>query len=77
MRLRIRHETVYAYDRVVAYSIQTLHVTPRRTPGSASMPGGRERPPRPSAGHVDAFGNVTHAHVARSRTRAARSSPRA
>ena len=32
MQLHIRHETRYRYERPVKYSVQSLHLTPRRDP---------------------------------------------
>lgn len=59
MQLHIRHETRYQYDRLVKYSVQSLHLTPRRDPCQRALtwhiaaPGHRQE-------QIDAHGNVAH-----------------
>ena len=59
MQLHIRHETVYRYERPVKYSVQSLHLTPRRDPcqhalhWTISAPGRRLE-------QEDAYGNIAH-----------------
>jgi len=59
MQLHIRHETRYFYERPVKYSVQSLHLTPRRDPSQRVLnwniiaPGRRQE-------QIDAHGNVAH-----------------
>lgn len=59
MQLFIRHETLYRYEQPVKYSVQSLHLTPRRDAGqrvlhwSITAPGRRLE-------QIDAHGNVAH-----------------
>ena len=50
MQLHIRHETRYRYERPVKYSVQSLHLTPRRDPqpARADLEHHRARPARSS-----------------------------
>jgi transglutaminase-like putative cysteine protease len=59
MQLHIRHETLYAYDQPVRYSIQTLRLTPRRDPGQRIL-SWRIDAPGDRIEQTDAFGNTTH-----------------
>jgi len=64
LRFHIRHETVYAYEHPVPYSIQLLRVTPRPHAGlrveAWSIVSDRCRS---AFRQLDGFGNVTHTHV--------------
>jgi transglutaminase-like putative cysteine protease len=59
MQLHIRHETRYRYERPIKYSVQSLHLTPRRDPcqralsWSIAAPGKRLE-------QIDAHGNIAH-----------------
>ena len=59
MQLHIRHETRYRYERPVKYSVQSLHLTPRRDPSQRALnwtiigPGRRQE-------QIDAHGNIAH-----------------
>jgi transglutaminase-like putative cysteine protease len=59
MQLHIRHETTYSYEHPVKYSVQSLHLTPRRDAcqralnWSISAPGRRLE-------QIDAHGNISH-----------------
>jgi len=59
MRLIIRHETSYSYTTPLAYTIQQLHLTPRKEPQqhvatwSITMPGHMHA-------YTDAYGNLSH-----------------
>ena len=59
MQLHIRHETRYRYKRPVKYSVQSLHLTPRRDPSQRALswniiaPGRRQE-------QIDAHGNIAH-----------------
>jgi transglutaminase-like putative cysteine protease len=59
MQLHIRHETRYRYERPVKYSVQSLHLTPRRDRASARWPGASPAPGR-RLEQVDAYGNISH-----------------
>ena len=37
MQLHIRHVTHYRYERPVKYSVQSLHLTPRRDPTQRAL----------------------------------------
>jgi len=64
MRLHVSHETSYRYDMPIAYSIQTLRVTPSSHAGlivrnwRVWSDTRRELPM-----FVDGYGNVTHCHT--------------
>jgi transglutaminase-like putative cysteine protease len=46
MQMHIRHETHYRYERPVKYSVQSLHLTPRRDPSQRpELDHHRPRPP--------------------------------
>ena len=59
MQLHIRHETRYCYEHPVKYSVQSLHLTPRRDPSQRALswtilgPGRRQE-------QIDAHGNIAH-----------------
>jgi transglutaminase-like putative cysteine protease len=59
MQMHIRHETRYRYERPVKYSVQSLHLTPRRDTSQRALnwiitaPGRRLE-------QVDAYGNISH-----------------
>jgi transglutaminase-like putative cysteine protease len=63
MRLQVRHETVYRYDKPVSYTIQTLRLSPRPHDGLAVLSwrvqadGRRDLP-----AFVDGFGNIAHSY---------------
>ena len=59
MQLHIRHETRYRYDRPVKYSVQSLHLTPRRDPSQRSLNWSISAPGR-RLEQVDAYGNISH-----------------
>jgi transglutaminase-like putative cysteine protease len=59
MNLRIRHETRYAYEDVVAYSVQSLKLTPRREPRQRTLRWQIQAPGK-RVEQTDAYGNVTH-----------------
>jgi transglutaminase-like putative cysteine protease len=59
MQLHIRHETIYRYDRPVKYSVQSLHLTPRRDPSQRALSWNIAAPGR-RLEQVDAYGNVAH-----------------
>jgi transglutaminase-like putative cysteine protease len=59
MLLHIRHETCYAYDDPVTYSIQSLRLTPRRDAGQRAL-GWRILAPGRRVEQTDAHGNITH-----------------
>jgi transglutaminase-like putative cysteine protease len=59
MRLHIRHETIYSYDRPVKYSVQTLHLTPRRDACQRALTWNIAGPGR-RLEQVDAHGNISH-----------------
>ncbi len=59
MQLHIRHETLYRYDRPVKYSVQSLHLTPRRDPGQRALSWSIAAPGR-KLEQVDAYGNISH-----------------
>lgn len=64
MRLRVRHQTTYRYEKPVPYSIQTLRVSPRSYEGLAVIRWsvrGEARRELPSL--IDGFGNLTHCHT--------------
>src|ERR1700748_1926820 len=59
MQLHIRHETRYRYERPVKYSVQSLHLTPRRDPSQRALSWHIVSPGR-RLEQVDAHGNITH-----------------
>ena len=59
MQLHIRHETRYRYDRPVKYSVQSLHLTPRRDPSQRSLSWSIAAPGR-RLEQIDAYGNISH-----------------
>lgn len=59
MRLHIRHETVYRYDRQVKHSVQFLRLTPRTEAGQKVLSWELQAPGRRSE-QLDAHGNVVH-----------------
>ena len=64
MRLHVRHQTAYHYDRPIAYAIQTLRLSPQPYDGMSVLHwriAGETR--RPLPGFIDGFGNLTHCHT--------------
>jgi transglutaminase-like putative cysteine protease len=59
MQLHIRHETRYRYERPVKYSVQSLHLTPRRDPSQRAIAWSISAPGR-RLEQVDAYGNISH-----------------
>jgi transglutaminase-like putative cysteine protease len=59
MQLHIRHETRYRYERPVKYSVQSLHLTPRRDPSQRAITWSISAPGR-RLEQVDAYGNISH-----------------
>jgi transglutaminase-like putative cysteine protease len=59
MQLHIRHETRYRYERPVKYSVQSLHLTPRRDPSQRALTWSISSPGR-RLEQVDAYGNISH-----------------
>ncbi len=59
MQLHIRHETHYRYERPVKYSVQSLHLTPRRDPSQRALTWNITAPGR-RLEQVDAYGNISH-----------------
>jgi transglutaminase-like putative cysteine protease len=59
MQLHIRHETRYRYDRPVKYSVQSLHLTPRRDPSQRALTWSITAPGR-RLEQIDAHGNIQH-----------------
>ncbi len=59
MQLHIRHETRYQYERPVKYSVQSLHLTPRRDPNQRALNWSITAPGR-RLEQVDAYGNISH-----------------
>jgi transglutaminase-like putative cysteine protease len=59
MQLHIRHETHYRYERPVKYSVQSLHLTPRRDPSQRAIAWNISAPGR-RLEQVDAYGNISH-----------------
>jgi transglutaminase-like putative cysteine protease len=59
MHLHIRHETRYRYERPVKYSVQSLHLTPRRDPSQRALTWSISAPGR-RLEQVDAYGNISH-----------------
>lgn len=59
MQMHIRHETRYRYDRPVKYSVQSLHLTPRRDLSQRALAWNISAPGR-RLEQVDAHGNISH-----------------
>jgi transglutaminase-like putative cysteine protease len=59
MHLHIRHVTRYCYERPVKYSVQSLHLTPRRDPGQRALSWQISSPGR-RIEQLDAYGNISH-----------------
>src|SRR5258708_35472711 len=59
MQMHIRHETRYRYERPVKYSVQSLHLTPRRDPSQRALNWNITAPGR-RLEQVDAYGNIAH-----------------
>jgi transglutaminase-like putative cysteine protease len=59
MQLHIRHETRYRYERPVKYSVQSLHLTPRRDISQRALTWHITAPGR-RLEQVDAHGNISH-----------------
>jgi transglutaminase-like putative cysteine protease len=59
MQMHIRHETRYSYQRPIKYSVQSLHLTPRRDPSQRSLSWNITAPGR-RLEQIDAYGNVSH-----------------
>ena len=59
MQLHIRHMTRYRYERPVKYSVQSLHLTPRRDAGQRALTWTITAPGR-RLEQIDAHGNIAH-----------------
>jgi transglutaminase-like putative cysteine protease len=59
MQMHIRHETRYRYERPVKYSVQSLHLTPRRDLNQRALSWHISAPGR-RLEQVDAYGNISH-----------------
>jgi len=59
MQMHIRHETRYRYERPVKYSVQSLHLTPRRDLNQRALTWTITAPGR-RLEQVDAYGNISH-----------------
>ncbi len=59
MQLHIRHETRYQYERPVKYSVQSLHLTPRRDSNQRAVAWTIVAPGR-RIEQTDAYGNIAH-----------------
>jgi transglutaminase-like putative cysteine protease len=59
MQMHIRHETRYRYERPVKYSVQSLHLTPRRDPSQRAISWTITAPGRRRE-QIDAHGNISH-----------------
>ena len=59
MHLHIRHETRYRYERPVRYSVQSLHLTPRRDLSQRALSWSIVAPGR-RLEQIDAHGNIAH-----------------
>jgi transglutaminase-like putative cysteine protease len=59
MQLHIRHVTHYRYERPVKYSVQSLHLTPRRDPSQRALSWSITAPGR-RLEQIDAHGNIQH-----------------
>jgi len=59
MHMHIRHETRYRYERPVKYSVQSLHLTPRRDLSQRALSWSIVAPGR-RLEQIDAHGNIGH-----------------
>jgi transglutaminase-like putative cysteine protease len=59
MQMHIRHETRYRYERPVKYSVQSLHLTPRRDLNQRALAWNIVAPGR-RLEQIDAHGNIAH-----------------
>jgi transglutaminase-like putative cysteine protease len=59
MQMHIRHETHYRYERPVKYSVQSLHLTPRRDLSQRALSWNIIAPGR-RLEQIDAYGNISH-----------------
>jgi transglutaminase-like putative cysteine protease len=59
MQMHIRHETRYRYERPVKYSVQSLHLTPRRDLSQRALSWTISAPGR-RLEQIDAHGNIAH-----------------
>jgi transglutaminase-like putative cysteine protease len=59
MQMHIRHETRYRYERPVKYSVQSLHLTPRRDLSQRALTWNIVAPGR-RLEQIDAYGNISH-----------------
>src|SRR5208282_2732506 len=59
MQLHIRHDTRYCYERPVKYSVQSLHLTPRRDASQRALTWSIAAPGR-RLEQIDAHGNISH-----------------
>jgi transglutaminase-like putative cysteine protease len=59
MQMHIRHETRYRYERPVKYSVQSLHLTPRRDLSQRALAWNISAPGR-RLEQIDAYGNISH-----------------
>jgi transglutaminase-like putative cysteine protease len=59
MHMHIRHETRYRYERPVKYSVQSLHLTPRRDLSQRALAWNIVAPGR-RLEQIDAYGNISH-----------------
>src|SRR5271169_5588407 len=59
MHMHIRHETRYRYERPVKYSVQSLHLTPRRDLSQRALAWTIIAPGR-RLEQIDAYGNISH-----------------
>src|SRR5258706_10519234 len=59
MQMHIRHETWYRYERPVKYSVQSLHLTPRRDLSQRALSWSIAAPGR-RLEQIDAYGNIAH-----------------
>jgi transglutaminase-like putative cysteine protease len=57
--MHIRHETRYRYEKPVKYSVQSLHLTPRRDTSQRALTWSIAAPGR-RLEQVDAHGNISH-----------------
>jgi len=57
--MHIRHETRYRYERPVKYSVQSLHLTPRRDLSQRALAWNIVAPGR-RLEQIDAYGNISH-----------------
>ncbi len=69
MRLKIHHDTHYAYDAAPSYLVQRLHLTPVNFEGQKTISWNITAPGiEAGLSHVDGFGNVTHLVTVRGHT---------